>query len=95
MSLYLLMNINEFCRLKYFIFVHASILQNIVRKSQGKSVSLYLLMNINEFCRLKYFIFVHASILQNIVRKSQGKSVTSYLLMNITDSGAVALSSRV
>ena len=47
MYLYLLMNINEFCRLKYLIIVHAFILQNIARKSQGKSVTSYLLMNIN------------------------------------------------
>ena len=48
MSLYLLMNINEFCRLKYLIIVHASILQYVARKSQGKSVTSYLLMNIND-----------------------------------------------
>ena len=72
------------------VFIDASILYNIVRKSQGKSVSLYLLMNINdlgamhEFCSLKYLIFVETSILQNIARKSQEKPVSSCLLMNVT-----------
>ena len=35
------------CSLKYLIFIYASILYNIARKSRGKSMSSYLLMNIN------------------------------------------------
>ena len=38
----------EVCSLKYLIFVYASILYNIARKSQGRSVSSYHLMNIND-----------------------------------------------
>ena len=67
MSLYLLMYINEFCRLKYLIIVHASISQNIARKSQVKSMTSYLLMNINDLgamaVSLRYLIFLYASIL--------------------------------
>ena len=55
MTSYNLMNIkdssihgHEFWSLKYSIFIYASILLNIARKCQGKSVTSDLLMNIND-----------------------------------------------